>query len=70
MDRERYQKLKQVFLEALELSREEREAFVRQACHGDEELRCTAEKLLADHAELWHEDAPRRREKPRRGYFT
>ena len=52
MERDRYQQLKRIFLEAVELAEEDRAAFVADACVGDEELRRHVEVLLGEHAVL------------------
>ncbi len=56
MERERYQELKRVFLEALELTGRDREDFLERACGGDEELQRFVEELLAEHATLSRAD--------------
>ncbi len=48
MSPQRYQRLKEVFLEACDLEPRNREAFLQQACAGDEELKSHVEVLLAD----------------------
>ncbi len=47
MDTERWQRVDQIFDQALELSGAERPAFLAAASSGDEELRCEVEHLLA-----------------------
>ena len=47
MDPESWQKLKRLFLSAIELEPEQRSAFIENACAGDEELRLRVNKLLA-----------------------
>src|SRR6266851_1294855 len=49
MNAETWQQLKTCFHSALELSPEERTAFLIQACDGDDELRDRVERLLASH---------------------
>jgi hypothetical protein len=44
---QRWARTKELFAAALEHQPEEREAFLRQACAGDEELRHEVESLLA-----------------------
>jgi serine/threonine protein kinase/Tol biopolymer transport system component len=46
MDRERWQKVDEIFKSALELPTEERAAFVGRACAGDEELRADVLSLI------------------------
>jgi serine/threonine-protein kinase len=46
---ERHQRVKQIFLDALELADEEREAFLQAACGGDAAMREEVESLLAHH---------------------
>lgn len=46
MDKELWQKIEKIFYSATELPRAEREAFVREACAGDETLRREVESLL------------------------
>ncbi len=48
MTPQRYQHLKQVFLEACNLEPGTREAFLQQTCAGDPDLKCQVEILLAD----------------------
>ena len=52
VERERYQELKRIFLDALELTGKNREGFLEQTCGADEELRRLVEELLAEHATL------------------
>src|SRR6266700_2967463 len=49
MNVETWQQLKTCFHAALELAPEDRNAFLIQACDGDDELRDRVEKLLASH---------------------
>jgi serine/threonine-protein kinase len=49
MTPERWQQLKQIFQSALEREPAERSAFVKQACAGDEALRCDVESLISSH---------------------
>jgi serine/threonine protein kinase len=49
MNPEIWQQLKTCFQAALELTPEERPAFLTQACDGDDDLRDRVEKLLASH---------------------
>jgi serine/threonine protein kinase/dipeptidyl aminopeptidase/acylaminoacyl peptidase len=51
MKPERWQQLDQLFHDALERSTVERDAFLDEACAGDESLRKQVEALLAAHAE-------------------
>jgi eukaryotic-like serine/threonine-protein kinase len=51
MTPERYQRIGQLFDEALERAPEAREAFLEQACGADIELRSAVEKLLANHSD-------------------
>jgi eukaryotic-like serine/threonine-protein kinase len=49
MDSERWQKIEEVFCEALERNASERASFLRQASGGDEELCREVESLLEAH---------------------
>jgi serine/threonine protein kinase/tetratricopeptide (TPR) repeat protein len=49
MTPERWQQLKQIFQSALERNPAERSAFLKQACAGDEALRCEVESLISSH---------------------
>ncbi|NVK28773.1 MAG: serine/threonine protein kinase [Flavobacteriia bacterium] len=51
MSPEQYQKIKEVFQEALERPRNKRPAFVHDACDGDETLIAEVMELLANHSE-------------------
>src|SRR5216684_892515 len=51
MERERWQKLEQVFHAALQVEEGRRGEFVRHSCAGDENLRREIEPLLAHHRE-------------------
>jgi eukaryotic-like serine/threonine-protein kinase len=51
MDAERWQQIKQLYNSALELEPDRREAFLDEACAGDESLRKEIERLLARQAE-------------------
>lgn len=51
MTPERYQIISDIFAEAQELPRDERTAFVREKCGGDEDLRAEVESLLASDAD-------------------
>jgi serine/threonine protein kinase len=51
MDPERWQEIEQLCHSALELESNRREAFLKEACAGDEELRREVESLLAQHIE-------------------
>src|SRR6266850_2655132 len=44
---QRWQEIDRIFAAALELEREEREAFLNRACAGDEQLRKEVESLIA-----------------------
>src|SRR6516164_6850793 len=46
---ERWQQIESVFQEALQRDPGERDAFVREACHGDSDLRREVASLLANH---------------------
>jgi serine/threonine protein kinase len=48
---ERLQQIEQIFQEALERVPAERDAFLREACHGDSDLRREVASLLAHHHE-------------------
>ena len=47
MNKDQWQQIEKIFYAAMELPREEREAFVSQACVGDEVLHCEVQALLA-----------------------
>lgn len=49
MNSERWRQIERVWDQALELSRDERSAFLDCACAGDEELRDEVASLLAAH---------------------
>src|SRR5574341_884945 len=49
MDANRWKKIKEVYDRALDLSGEEREGFLAEACAGDDDLRREVESLLAAH---------------------
>jgi|SRR5262245_6452890 len=49
MDANRWGQIKQIYDRALDLSREERETFLADACAGDDDLRREIESLLAAH---------------------
>src|SRR5262245_58463132 len=49
MNRERWEFVKRIFYQALDLSRDERETFVREACADDEDARRELESLLDAH---------------------
>jgi len=51
MNPERWQQIKQLYNSALELEPDRRDAFLREACAGDEPLRRELERLLAPHPE-------------------
>ncbi len=51
MTPERYQRIGQLFDEALELSPEHRAAWLEQSCGADAELHAEVEKLIANHVE-------------------
>ena len=63
-------RVRDVFLAAVELPPEQRPAFLAEACGGDAELRAEVERLLAAHADpdsiLEPRMHPRRRTPPRR----
>src|SRR5215471_13227409 len=46
MKHERWERLNDLFQSALERAPEERPAFLKEACHGDEELRRAVERLI------------------------
>jgi non-specific serine/threonine protein kinase/serine/threonine-protein kinase len=54
MTPERWQQVKQVLATALEVSPDERPAFLDRNCEGDDSLRHDVEKLLADEHQLSH----------------
>src|SRR5215813_6337916 len=54
MAAERWQRVKEVFHEALAGAPEARQAFLDRACDGDTELRREVESLLASHQEGGH----------------
>jgi eukaryotic-like serine/threonine-protein kinase len=47
MKRERWQQVNDLFQSAIERAAEERPAFLKEACHGDERLRRAVERLIA-----------------------
>ena len=47
MTSERWEQINRIYDAALEVAEAEREAFVREACQGDEELRREVESLVA-----------------------
>ena len=47
MDHTRWQRIDDVFGQALDVPSEHREAFLDEACGGDQELRRAVERLLA-----------------------
>src|SRR5215475_4768036 len=49
MDANRWGQIKEIYDRALDLSREERENFLAEACAGDDDLRREVESLLAAH---------------------
>ena len=49
MDAKQWKQIKEVYDRALDLSREEREGFLAEACGGDDDLRREIESLLAAH---------------------
>ena len=51
MNSERWQQVKQLYNSALELESDQREAFLEEACAGDESLRKEIERLLSQQAE-------------------
>ena len=51
MEAERWQRVQDIYLDALELDAEERAAFLTTACVGDDELRREVESLLNAHQE-------------------
>src|SRR5215475_8282621 len=51
MDAKRWGKIKEIYDRALDLSRDERQVFLAEACAGDDDLRREVESLLAAHAE-------------------
>jgi serine/threonine protein kinase/dipeptidyl aminopeptidase/acylaminoacyl peptidase len=51
MNPERWQQIKRLYNSALELEPDRRQAFLQQACSGDESLRKETERLLAQEAE-------------------
>jgi len=51
MDPERYQKVKNLCQSALDIEQGMREAYLREACAGDESLRKEVEALLAHQTE-------------------
>jgi len=46
MNKERYQRMTEIFHEAADLEGKKRESFLDEACKGDQELRCEVELLL------------------------
>ena len=59
MEAERWQRINDLFLTALEREPADRSAFINEACAGDNELRREVESLLAA-----HEHAPNFIEEP------
>ncbi len=51
MDAKRWGQIKEIYARALDISIEERENFLAEACAGAADLRCEVESLLAAHAE-------------------
>ncbi len=51
MNPERWQKVKEIFTEAVELPKENRAKFLNEAFNGDDEMRLEVEKLLASDAD-------------------
>ena len=51
MSRDSHALVSEIFLAACKLELEEREAFLRRSCGGDDSLRCEVESLLAHHRE-------------------
>ncbi len=51
MNPERWEQIKKLFLEALDLDREHRAAYLDEVCSGDASLRTEVENLLANHEE-------------------
>src|SRR5262245_56391404 len=49
MDANRWKKIKEVYDRALDLSGDEREGFLAEACGDDDDLRCEVESLLVAH---------------------
>src|SRR5215510_4777690 len=49
MDANRWKQIKEVYDRALDLSRDERESFLAEACGNDDNLRHEVESLLAAH---------------------
>ena len=54
MNPERWQQIKQLYNSALELDPSQRNAFLREACAGDDTLRKEIERLLAQQVEAEH----------------
>lgn len=57
MNKEHWQQIEKVFYAAMELPREHRDAFVGQACAGDQELQAEVQALLAaqdEHGDFLH----------------
>ena len=52
MDVELWGQIKEIYDRALELSREDREGFLAEACAGDADLRHEVESLLAAHEDV------------------
>jgi eukaryotic-like serine/threonine-protein kinase len=52
MDPERWRRIEQIFFEALELEPAQREAYLTQACAGDESIRKKVERLLEGREEM------------------
>jgi non-specific serine/threonine protein kinase/serine/threonine-protein kinase len=51
MNRETWQRVKEILNQALDTPEADRAAFLEQACNGDREVRAEVESLLASHAE-------------------
>jgi serine/threonine protein kinase/Tfp pilus assembly protein PilF len=49
MKAERWKQVNDLFQSAVERAPEERDAFLDEACHGDEDLRCEVKSLLTSH---------------------
>ncbi|MBP6823908.1 MAG: serine/threonine protein kinase, partial [Acidobacteria bacterium] len=47
MNKDQWQQIEKIFYAAMELPRDEREAFISQTCAGDEELLREVQSLLA-----------------------
>ena len=51
MDAKRYERMKELFLDAVELPREQRRDFLETSCGDDPDMRRQVESLLAYHLE-------------------